>query len=370
MKRVLVTGAANIGKAGVATIVYKWGQNFSGEVIYDYLMQSGLPDQEYIENIKRKGSRVYTIDVKPTSFLNIIKWITKIVKDNKYEVIHINTDSAYVAAAYIYASKKGGIKKIYVHSHCTRIDDGGMIKRLVKTIAHYVCRPYVQNNSLRYLACSRPACEWMFGKKQIYSDKYLLIENGVEPEKYEYNEEIRKKIRRELNVEDEILIGNVGRFSFQKNHKKLIEVFYGYHMHNKESKLLLIGEGELEGDIHDQVKALQIEESVIFLGRKNNVFEYLSAIDVMVMTSRFEGLPVTAVEAQMASLPCVLSSEITDESKFTPYVSFSDFDTVAKYIELIDGALTYTRPYDEERLSESMFNVVNSANKLETILAK
>ena len=127
MKRVLVTGAANIGKAGVATIVYKWGQHFdSNVIIYDYLMQRGLPEEKYVKAIAENGGIIYTMPLGSHSAFSIIKWVEDIVRTNNYEIIHINSDSAYVAAAYIYAAKRGGIKKIYVHSHCTIIDDSNV----------------------------------------------------------------------------------------------------------------------------------------------------------------------------------------------------------------------------------------------------
>ena len=139
MQRILVTGAANIGKAGVATIVYKWGQQFnSEEIVYDYLMQRGLPEEKYQEAIKAKGGIIYTRKEGNKNLLGVIKWVEKIIKDNNYKVIHINSDTAFLAAAYIFAAKKANIEKIYVHSHCTKVDDYNKLRRWIKTILHYV----------------------------------------------------------------------------------------------------------------------------------------------------------------------------------------------------------------------------------------
>ena len=136
MERVLVTGAANIGKAGVATIVYKWGQHFDNDIcVYDYLMQSGTPDDKYVTAIKNKGGRIFTME-NPTDYKKVIDWVTSVIRDNNYRTIHINSDSAYIAAAYIYAAKRGGIENIYVHSHCTQIDDNNKTLRFIKTVLH------------------------------------------------------------------------------------------------------------------------------------------------------------------------------------------------------------------------------------------
>ena len=194
MKRVLVTGAANIGKAGVATIVYKWGQHFdSNVIIYDYLMQRGLPEEKYVKAIAEKGGIIYTMPLGSHSAFSIIKWVEDIVRTNNYEIIHINSDSAYVAAAYIYAAKRGGIKKIYVHSHCTKIDDSNVLRRTFKTIAHKICVQYVCHNTNRYLACSKLAGTWMFGKKNVSTHKYCTIYNGVEVQKYIFDETVDLK---------------------------------------------------------------------------------------------------------------------------------------------------------------------------------
>lgn len=370
MKRVLVTGGSQIGKAGVASIVYKWGTSFSGEVVYDYLMQRGLPDQIYVDNIRNKGSRIFTMDNRSHSMLSIIFWVKNIVKKYGYETIHINTDSAYVAAAYIYASKWGGTKNIYVHSHCTRIDDNSTFVRNLKTIFHYICRPYVIKNSKRYLACSKTACEWMFGKKALNSRKYLFIENGVEVEKYLFKEAVREKKRKELGISNKYVLGNIGRFSYQKNHEALIDIFFKYLQVNSKAVLLLIGEGELEFQIKNRIKQYKIESKVIILGRRNDVNELLNAMDILVMPSRFEGLPVTAVEAQMTSLSCVLSDNITEEAKFTPNVSFASVQSVKDWVSKIEKHRRDRRPYPSKMLYDSLFNVINSANKLEKVLLK
>ena len=370
MKRVLVTGGSQIGKAGVASIVYKWGTSFSDKVVYDYLMQRGLPDQIYIDSIEQAGSKIYTMNDSSPSMICSINWVRDIVKEFGYETIHINTDSAYVAAAYIYASKKGGIKNIYVHSHCTRIDDNNAFIRLIKTTIHYLCRPYVKRNTKAFLSCSTPACRWMFGRSAVQSDKFVLIKNGVEVEKYLYSEDVRKQKRAELGISDQYVIGSIGRFSYQKNHSMLIDIFKKYNAINPKTILLLVGEGELETTIKQKVKSFGLENRVMFVGRRRDVNELLSAMDILIMPSRFEGLPVTAVEAQMASLPCILSDRITKETKFTPNVRFASINDVNQWIPMIEALRDANRPYPDELLKESMFNIINASRNLENELAQ
>lgn len=370
MDRVLVTGAANIGKAGVATIVFKWGQHFdSNKLVYDYLMQSGLPEQKYIEAINSKGGKIYTINNRKKGPFSIINWITKIVRDGEYKTIHINSDSAYIAAAYIYAAKRGGIENIYVHSHCTQIDDNRALVRTIKVILHKLCMPYVKKNSKMYLACSEVAGEWMFGKDIGRSPKYKIIYNGVEADRYAFNESVRMKYRKELGIDDYVVIGNIGRFSFQKNHDFLIDIFSAIKNGDSKYKLLLVGTGELEESIRAKVRALGLDNDVLFLGQRGDVPELLSAMDVLVMPSRFEGLPVTMVEAQMASLPCVVSGNITREAKFTDRVEYVNGDDLDEWAEKIRLMIQKKRS-GYEKLTSSCFDTQRSAYELQEIMVE
>lgn len=369
MKRVLVTGAANIGKAGVATIIYKWGQEFDNTVlVYDYLMQRGLPDRKYQEKIKEKGGIIYTLPRNQKGILATIQWIKNIIKENKYQIIHINSDSAYVAAAYIYAAKRGGIKTIYVHSHCTQIDDVHIYNRMIKTIIHKMCKPYICYNSKCYLACSELAGIWMFGKRNVVSDKYYTIYNGVEVEKYLFDFDTRKQYREKLKLDGKFVIGNIGRFSYQKNHNFLIDVFSKLHKKYSDTVLVLIGTGEYETVIKEKVKTLNLWKSVIFLGHRDDVPQLLSAMDCLVMPSRFEGLPVTMVEAQMADLPCVVSGTITREAEFTSHVTYISSWNKEEWVEKIYKYKKAERLKNKEEKQESIFNIKNAVKKLTEIL--
>lgn len=134
---------------------------------------------------------------------------------------------------------------------------------------------------------------------------------------------MRKKIRAELNIApNEFVILHTGRFAAQKNHKRLIDIFCEVEMKNENSKLLLIGAGELLDDIKNYVSEKQIENKVLFLGLKNNVCDYMQAADCFVMPSIHEGLPIVAVEAQASGLPCILSANISTETKLSEYVQF------------------------------------------------
>ena len=143
-----------------------------------------------------------------------------------------------------------------------------------------------------------------------------MLKNGIAAEKYIYNAATRAKIRTEYNISDSTyVIGHVGRFTFAKNHAFLLDVFMKIHQIEPDSKLMLIGKGELEDDVRKKVRDLQLESSVIFVGQVKNVFDYLQAMDTFIFPSVFEGLGISLVEAQAAGLPCIVSENIQEEAK-------------------------------------------------------
>lgn len=357
----LVTGASRIGKAGVATIVYQWGKHFdTSRVIYDYLMQGGLPDWRFQSEIKKQGSRMYTLPSGKSTIWNIIRWVTHIVRKGRYRVIHINTDSAYIAAAYIFAAKRGGIKKIVVHSHSSFIDENEIFKRFIKIILHKVFVLYVKANVNCQLACSREAARWMFGKKNNCG----FIPNGIEVGPYCFDIDSRRIIRDELKIGEKVALCNIGRLAFAKKHAFLIQVFKQYHSVYEKSILYIIGTGKLESRLRKIVKKNRLEDSVIFLGQRHDIGKLLSAMDIMVMPSRFEGLPVTLVEAQMSDLPCVVSGAVTREADFTGNVRYVDSWNVDEWVSVISSIPDIRRGMKDELKKDSIFNVEIAVKKL------
>lgn len=370
--RVLVTGAANMGKAGVATIVFRWGQAFEpSEVVYDYLMQRGLPDQFYVDSITKKGGRIYTYPQKQSgrilNKLHILKWIIDIMSNNDYKILHINVDSAYIAAIYILLARISGISQILVHSHCSQIDDTNWLRRRIKIILHFLCRSYVKHHTLYYLACSQVAGRWMFGKRAVNTDKYKIIYNGINLERFRFNNAIRDQYRRKMKIENNIVLINIGRFSYQKNHFYLLDIFEKYHRIHPSSRLFLIGEGELQKELSRKVDLMEMGKEVVFLGARDDIPEWLNAADVFIMPSLFEGLPVTLVEAQSASLPCVISDSITNEINISEYIYRCKLtDTLEDWCRQIDRALLIKRK-DKNILDGTKFNINHAAIELQNL---
>lgn len=286
---------------GVEMVVMNYYRHIDhSKVQFDFFVLEGseIPQREEIEKL---GGRIYIVP----HYKHLIKYektLIKLFRQNKYKIVHSHMNTLSVFS--LRAAKKAGVPVRIAHNHSTA-GKGEYKKNIIK----YLLRPFAKVYPTDLFACSHLAGDWLYGKKT----KYTVFNNAIELDKFVYNEQIRNRIRKQYHIEDKYVIGHVGRFCYQKNHDFLIDIFEKVHEREKDSVLLLIGEGELEDEIKEKVHRLGLDECVIFAGTCNNVNEMYQAMDVFVLPSRYEGLPVVGVEAQAAGLPCVFSEKITNE---------------------------------------------------------
>lgn len=263
----------------------------------------------YDKEITKLGGRIYR-----TERFNIINWLSyrKFWNDffcehEEYKIVHGHINSS--AAIYLSIAKEHGRIAI-VHSHS--------IKNTEKSLRAYAFRIFIY--PIRYiadyfLACSEKAGETRFGKHVIESENYKVFKNGIDVKLFCFQMEIRKVIREEYGIpEEKLIIGHVGRFTFAKNHKFLLEVFKKVNEIYSDAELWLIGTGELEEKIRTQVQNMGMGKKVRFIGETSRVSEYLQAMDIFVFPSFYEGLGIAVVEAQAAGLPCIISDVIPNEA--------------------------------------------------------
>ena len=316
------------------------------------------------EEVKKLGINFYKLDgwiKSPFSYIKQKKVMDKFYKEHHdYKVVHLHSSSKNFFV--LREAKKYGIPVRIAHSH----NIGFQTKNKVKILIGNILKNALIKNSTNYFACSKLAGEWLFGDEITKSDKFKVIHNAVEYDKFKFNSEVRQNIRKELNISDDcILFGNVGRFTNQKNHTFLIDIFNEIHKLNANTKLILIGIGEKEEEIKQKVKDLEIEKDVIFAGFRKNVNEFMSVMDAFLMPSLYEGLPVVGVEAQAAGLPCFMSKDvITDEVKITSGVHFIPLEKSAKKWaeEILNSDLE--RKNTEEELKEAGYFIDDMARSL------
>jgi len=257
----------------------------------------------------------------------------------------------------IYFAWKYRIPVRIVHGHNSYAQ--GLHNRLF----HILFRRFVASITPHHLACSTSAAQWFFPNCES-----LVIKNGINLSAYTYNPNKRNLLRKQLNISpDTIVLGHVGRFTTEKNHTFLLQIFEHYQAFHPSSLLMLVGKGPLKQNINMQITQLGLQNKVLLLGERNDVNELLQAMDCFVMPSLFEGLPFVLVEAQAASLPCVLSDTISKDCVLTNCISFINLQaSVDQWCNTIDNALSQKRA-GTATLKDSGFDIQDTISILEQI---
>ena len=231
---------------------------------------------------------------------------------------------------------------------------------------HIINRHTIQKNDIVKLTCSVDAGNFLFGKKT-----YTVIPNAIDTKLFSFNKDIRIEKRKELGIsENSVVIGLVGRFEYQKNHEFAIKVFSEFNKVHPDSYLLLVGTGSLFNTCKNQVKALGIEQNVIFCGLQNDIPPYLFAMDIFLFPSHFEGLAIVGIEAQCAGLPVIASKNISPEMSQTDLVSWCDISSpISEWTsEIISrtNQISHRKSYDKE-ITDRGFDISTKASGLRKI---
>ncbi|MBT2642216.1 glycosyltransferase family 1 protein [Bacillus sp. ISL-41] len=293
----------NMNRGGAETLIMNLYRNLDRtKVQFDFLTcREGVFDVE----IKELGGKVHRIPyINDVGHFEYIRSLNQFFSNNQdYTIVHSHLNK--MSGLVVRAAKRNGVRYCISHSHNT----GGEGSFLAKAYKWY-SGLYIPSNSDFTFSCSEAAGKWLFGSK---SKDAIILNNGIEPENFQYSSKVRMMKRKELGIGDQLVIGHVGRFTKQKNHKFLIEIFAELLNRRPDAILLLCGDGVLRKEIENRVDELNIRNSVKFLGVRSDIHQLLQAFDVFIFPSLHEGLPVTLIEAQSAGIPCLISKEITNE---------------------------------------------------------
>ena len=289
-------------------------------------------DGAYDSEIISLGGKIYKITPKSKGALKNFFDIKGLVHKEQYKYV-LRTSQHSLSALELFAAKLGGAKVCIYRSSNSQTGSNSQLNQLIHKICLFMPRHFANVR----IAPSTEAAEFMFGKDYVKKKKVNIIHNGLDINLFAFSFDARKKVREELAItEDEIVVGHVGRFNYQKNHSFLIDIFYEYNKNDPNSKLLLVGMGELEEDIKAKVDSLGLAQNVVFAGLRNNIPDILSAMDIFVFPSLYEGMPNTVIEAQASGLPCLISDTITQEANITSLVTYYSITASAKeWAELI-----------------------------------
>lgn len=336
---------------GVEMVVMNYYRNIDRtKVQFDFfaLEGSSIPQREEIEKL---GGRVFIVP-KYTHLSQYEKAIQKLFKENNYKIVHSHMNTLSVFS--LYGAKKAGVPNRILHNHSTA--GKGETK---KNIMKYMLKPLAKVFPTELCACSRYAGNWIYGKNV----EFRVFNNAIDLNKYKYDKKQRKELRDKLKIDDKKVIGHIGRFCYQKNHDFLIDIFADVLKKENNAVLMLIGEGELEETIKNKVSRLGIADKILFLGRKADAYKYYQAMDLFLLPSRYEGLPVVGVESQASGLPCVFSDCVTEEAKLLDSTVFVGGEK-EEYVEKVLVGLEIERKDTSEEMKKAGFDIKNEAGKL------
>lgn len=275
----------------------------------------------YDDEVMSLGGKIHRIpDRHEVGTIRYIINLVRKLREIKPDVVH--SHAMFNSGIVMFFAFLAKIKIRIAHSHNT---SDQATQSILRKLFQSIMRVFINTFATQLVACSNKAAEYLFCFKKK-NKQALILNNAVRINEFIFNEEIRNQIRRDIGIEDKFVIGHVGRFTEQKNHHFLIEIFKSIKEQYPNTVLLLVGEGPLKSEIESKVKELNLTGSVKFLGVRKDIPKLLQGFDLFLLPSLFEGLPFVLIEAQAAGLCCVLSSTVTEETDITGRVKFVDLD--------------------------------------------
>lgn len=298
MKSVLIINTAGLGIGGITTNMLNYINLTKNN--YKYTVLSMMYNEKKIINqLENMGCDVKYFPNRKKSIFKYIIFLINLLRQNKYDIIHVHGNSATMGLELLIA-KYYKIPIRIAHNHnmiCNHI------------ILHQIMNVFFRHSYTKAVACSSRAGDWIFG-----IDKYIILNNAIDIYKYKYNENVRILYRKKLGISDDtLLIGHIGNFIEQKNHKFILDIMKEMKKY-KKIYLVLLGNGELYSDIKTMINNLNLEKEIYMPGYVNDTENWLQAMDVFILPSKWEGLPFVLVEAQCAGLKCIVSDKISDEA--------------------------------------------------------
>lgn len=295
--------------SGVMSVIMNYYRHIDRDKVqFDFLHFIACEDS-YMEEIRELGGKIYCID-KPGSSFQSIKQLNSFFRLHAGEYTWLHNHEVYLTFLLRPIAKRYGLEKFIVHCHATKYSD----KTLNAVRNRILCLP-IRLMKVERFACSEAAGKFLYGEKMLKAGKVFIMHNAIDCEKFRFRPEVRERLRKEMGLDGKFVIGHVGRFERQKNHEFLIEVFAECKKEIDSCILLLIGEGSLRSKIEKKVVEKGLKNSIIFLTKRNDMEYLYQVMDLFVLPSLYEGLPVSCLEAQVNGLECIVSRTVTDELK-------------------------------------------------------
>ena len=353
MIKILQIGMDNC-LGGIEVFVYNVFKNIDKSKYHFDFISSSEQQICFEDEFIKMGCKVYRVTSRKQNLFKNINEINSIIKNGKYDIIHWNAMSLSNNIAAML-----GIKNkipVIVHTHSIWHSNN-----LTSLLLHKMNNCLLPKKKIIKFACSDDAGKYLFKKD------FKVIDNGIDLNKFKYNEANRKKIRKELKISDDVVvIGHIGRLNYAKNHDFLLDVYKEYSKSNNNSLLVIVGSGELESTLKEKASVLGINKKIKFLGNKQNTNELLSMFDLFVFPSKFEGLGIAVIEAQVSGLNCIISDRIPNEAIVSNKVKvLSLSEHPKKWATEMLNCNTDDREFDISSKKIKKFDIVNTTKEIE-----
>lgn len=352
MKKILIVNTVPFGMGGMSSVIVNYIENMNKAEMEITMLVNSRIEKVYEDKLRANGINI--IILKRNSFvISYMYKLFKIMKEVKFDIIHVHGNSATMAFEIIpaYFAK---IPKRIIHSHNVSCKH---------TILNKLLWPILKKIYTEGMACSREAGKWLFRER----DNFIVLNNAINLQKYEFKSEIRNRIRKELEVENSYVIGHVGYFNEQKNHEKLFEIVKCLKNKINVELVCVSGNKEIPENINELINKYEIKNNIRILLRRDNVNEILQGMDCFVFPSKFEGLGLALIEAQATGVRCIVSDKVPETAKVCKELidSFSLEDDSSKWGDAILDKDKYTKSR-EERSKDSIIKLRKSGYDIET----
>lgn len=313
--KILIINTVPTSRSGITNVIFNYFTSIRrNNIIMDYSSLNN-PENYYSDIVEKAGGKVFVLPSRTKNIFSYSYRLFQLIKQEKYDIVHIHGNS-HTVSIELGAASMAGCRIRMVHAHTTTCKYA-MAHKLLSPIFNFLCT--------HRLACGKAAGHFMFGNRP-----FVVVNNGVDTEKFAFCLDKRADLRKDLGWGDNRVIGHVGYFKEVKNQNFIVDIFNELYIHDNKYRLILIGDGPLRGQVEKKVLDLGLSDFVRFTGNINNVNEYLNAIDLIVMPSLFEGLPLSLIEQQANGLQCVVSDTVTKEVDKTGNLLFLQLSLTAK----------------------------------------
>lgn len=327
------------------------------KIQFDFIIFEGWRGPLYEEIISLGGRVFESPKYNGLNHFEFIKWWNRFFSlQQGYNVLHGHVRS--VAAIYLPIAREHGVFTI-LHSHSA--SNGTGLEAAVKLFLQLPVR-YMADY---YMACSVDAGRWLFGKRTVNGNRYRTIPNAINTERFVFKPEIRDRMRHEYGLDNQLVLGHVGRFVEVKNHLFLLNIIAKLLDVRQDVKLLLIGDGPLKKEIENKCRKMRLSEHVIFAGSRLNTEDFYQAMDVFVFPSKWEGLGIVSIEAQTSGLPCVVSDGVPKSVDIgAGLVKRLSLDDVSEWVDSIVKMNTNKRESKTTEVKASGYDIHDNTVKM------